>query len=255
MCRRALNRAFPEVTVMETYRVCLIESKMTKFHCLILMQLFEWCHYMITSKKPQSPDVISGVGSKGTLDSSYTNQLSEHYKTCIPAYSSEYEEASKRATIMRKKNQFQDKSSWNPMGRDLISDERILLMGPSKEVIFYKSLSITDSTTKRVIQYSVQPSDMRQARCNSSFVFVKDTNEESSQPQYGSIVSLFTHTFTQTYYWAILDFFTPASYNTECSMWHVPAEPFLKRTVIPLDHLSYPLVVAYENEQSYNYSS
>ena len=77
MCSRALNRAFPEVTVMET---CLIESKMTKFHCLILMQIFEWCHYMITSKKPHSPDVISGVGSKGTLDSSYTNQLSERIK-------------------------------------------------------------------------------------------------------------------------------------------------------------------------------
>ena len=50
------------------------------------------------------------------------------------------------------------------MGRDLISDERILLMGPSKEVIFYKSQSITNSTTKPVIQYSIQPSDMRQAR-------------------------------------------------------------------------------------------
>ena len=231
--------------------------ELNQIQCSILMQIFEWCHYMITSKNPQTSGVICGMGSKGTLNSSYTNQLSEHYKKCIPVYSkilSEYEEESRRATTKRKKNQFPDKCSWNPMGKVLTSDERILLVGPLNELTFYKSLSITDSTTKRVIQYSVES---MQARCNSSFVYVKDSSEESSQPQFGCIFSLFTHFFTELQYWAILDCFAPASYNTECSMWHVPAEPFLRRTIIPLDHLSYPLVVACENKQNWflNFSS
>jgi len=164
---------------------------------------------------------------------------------------SEYEEASRRATTKRKKNQNPDKSSWNPMGEYLTFDERILLVGPANEVTFYKSLSISHPTTKRVIQCGFISSDIVPARCNSSFVYVKDRSEESSQPQFGRILSLYTHLFTQTYYWAIIDRFTPASYHTEYSMWHVPVEHFLKRSIIPLDHLSYPVVIACANKQKY----
>lgn len=227
------------------------------------MQVFEWCNYMMRSKEPQIPKsiVTSGMGTKGIVDSAYRDQLHAHYKRSITGYSkilNEYEMASRRAKTTRKKNEFQDKSLWNPTGRQLTSDERILLLGPSNDVIFYKLLSVHDSATNRTIQYSIRPSDMKQPGCNSSFVYLKK-HSGSAHPQFASIVKLFAHKFTETYYWAVLDFYPHATYNSNCNMWYVQASlPFIKRDVIPLDHLSYPLVVAYENKQHYwflNYAS
>ena len=110
-----------------------------------------------------------------------------------------------------------------------------------------------DSATNWTIQYNIRPSDMKQAGCNSSFVNLKN-HSGSAHPQFASIVKLLAQKITETYYWAVLDFFPHASYNSYCNMnmRYVQASlPFIKRDVIPLDHLSFPLVEAYENKQHY----
>ena len=88
------------------------------------------------------------------------------------------------------------------------------------------------------------------ARARNSFVFLKESCGGERSPQFGLIVSLFAHTFTKITYWALLDFSPKANYNTDCKMWYVSAAipSHMQRSIIPLDNLSYPLVVAFEDE-------
>ena len=53
------------------------------------MQAFEWCNYMMRSKEPQIPKsiVTSGMGTKGIVDSAYSDELHAHYKRSITGYS------------------------------------------------------------------------------------------------------------------------------------------------------------------------
>ena len=113
----------------------------------------EWCSYRVYSKGQKDSNssvVTSGVASKGVLESMYMDQLQAHCKKFIAAYSpivDEYDRACIRAATGRSKSSFPDKSVWNPLGRNLTPTERLLLLGPTNDVIFYKSFYIRDPNT------------------------------------------------------------------------------------------------------------
>ena len=193
--------------------------------------------------------ITSSFGREGCLESMYMDQLQLYYKKFDAAYLAivnEYERACIRATTTRSRSELAEKSLWNPPGRTLTSGERYLLLGPSSTVIFYTNLTVCDPNTYRLIRYS----SLGSSSSTSSFVFLKESdNSGSVHPQFGSIVSLFGHTFTETTFWAVLDFFAQPTYNNDCKLWYVPiSEPFIQRSIIPLNSISYPLVVAKENE-------
>ena len=113
----------------------------------------------------QGTVVTYGVGSKGVLESMYMDQLQAHCKKFIAAYSAivdEYDRACIRAATGRSKSSFPDKSVWNPLGRNLTSTERLLLLGLTNDVIFYKSFYIRDPNTYRCITYGIQLLEIRE---------------------------------------------------------------------------------------------
>ena len=80
---------------------------------------------------------------------------------------------------------------------------------------------------------------------SSSFVSL-ERGQESTIPKFGCILSLFSHTCTETTVWALLEVFTQTTYDTDCNMCHVPVNTPVEKTVVMLQSqcLSSPLVVA-----------
>lgn len=67
-------------------------------------------------------------------------------------------------------------------------------------------------------------------------------------PIFGVIVA-FSHSFAQSkYFWAVVEQFTTAKYDNELKMWHVSITA-TRSSLVMLDHLSYPLVVAIDESQ------
>lgn len=145
-----------------------------------------------------------------------------------------------------KKLTFPDKSSWNPTVRSLSPTERLLLLGPMNDVLYYQSFCVRDPNTNRCVTYGIHQPGIAQAK--NSFVFLKETCDSGRIPQFGLIVSLFTHTFAEITYWALLDLFLKANYDTDSKMWYVTNGTSCKTAIFPLDSLFPPLVVAQECE-------
>ena len=83
MCRCALNRAYPENTVMETYRVYnLIFYDFTIIVATCISQIFKWCNYMMYSRKDHDSSlvIISSEQTERELMLSYFDNMDEHYK-------------------------------------------------------------------------------------------------------------------------------------------------------------------------------
>ena len=152
-----------------------------------------------------SRSVITSTGVERDLDQTYINKLDMHYKHSVAGYSDivkEYKEECNRA------RKAVEKSLWDPPERELSSNERILLMGPPSSATFYKRLSVRDPASNRLIHYTIRPVS-KISQCDSSFVCLKD-DSGYFHPQFGSVVSLFAHTFSETSYWAELDLFSQA---------------------------------------------
>ena len=64
--------------------------------------------------------------------------------------------------------------------------------------------------------------------------------------KFGSIVSLFAHTFTETY-WAEVDLYSQACRESDCGIWFTSSICTM-RDILLLDNLSYPLKVALDND-------
>lgn len=123
------------------------------------LQVFEWCHYLVFSKleKRDSTIITSGVANIGVLQPEHLEELHAHYKLTNLQYTSildEYNRAHIRASNSRNKSQFPDKQLWNPPGKFLTEDERILLLGPSSDIVYYRKLLLCDANTKRMIHFS-----------------------------------------------------------------------------------------------------
>ena len=79
--------------------------------------------------------------------------------------------------------------------------------------------------------------------------FVSFHTPDQTTPQFGCVISLFRHTFAQrNYFWAIVHQFQAPAYDSELNMpyvsLHVP-----QSVILPLDKVSYPLVVAFDDDQ------
>ena len=123
-------------------------------------------------------------------------------------------------------------------------------MGPSNEVFYYKKIAVRDENTNRLSYYSTKPADLNSVKMTSSFVCL-GRGEESSIPKFGCILSLFSHTFTETTFWALLEVFTQTNFDTDCNMWHVPVNSPVQKTVVMIRSqcLSSPLVAAYDEDE------
>lgn len=125
--------------------------------------------------------ITGGRASEGILQSKYMGDLHDHYKKFFSAYSTivhKYEVACTRASAARKKLTFPDKSSWNPTGRSLSPTERLLLLGPVNDVLYYQSFCVRDPNTNRCVTYGIHQPGIAQAK--NSFVFLKETCEYPS---------------------------------------------------------------------------
>ena len=111
----------------------------------------------------------------------------------------------------------------NPPGRVLSSFERELLIGPLRDVSYFKKLTVRDLITNRAIEYScinvpILPSDV--PKQSSAFVLVH--SKRHTMPQFGAVTSLFVHTFAnKSYFWTVVHQFTTPVYDHELTMWHV----------------------------------
>ena len=179
------------------------------------------------------------------LPQEHLEELCAHYKQSNLRYSSildEYSRAHTRALNSRNKTQFPDKQLWNPPGKLLTEEERTLLVGPSSDIVYYHKLILCDTNTKRMIHFSAK---IPEAKVCSSYVFLKD---HATPPRFGCILSLFSHSFSEVTFWALLDVYQDATYDKECKMWHVPVDKQpSERCIKLLNCVSYPLVVACDN--------
>ena len=145
---------------------------------------------------------------------------------------------------------FQTKIMWNPPGKLLTSAERNTLLGPSNDVVYYKKFILCDSNTKWMIHFSTKTPLFKEAKISSSFVSLKECG---TPPRFGCIVSLFTHSFAEVTFWAVLDIYPEAINDNYCKMWNVPLDrPPSDRLVLCI---SYPLVVAHEDTTSWFFNN
>ena len=167
--------------------------------------------------------------------------MDEHYKHSIVEYSDIVQDHNKECKRGRKK---ENKSLWNPPGRKLGSNERPLLSVPPSSTTFFNKLSLRDPVSNRVICYNIRPIG-KINKSDSSFVYLKD-DSGYLHSQIGSIVSLFAHTFTETYYWAEVDLYSQACRDSDCGILFTSS--CTMRDIFLLDNLSYPLTVALDND-------
>lgn len=197
---------------------------------------------MIHSKKSDIVSVITSVGTEIIPDQKIMDKLDMYYQISVPGYSDILDEYKKD---LRRSKHSEARSLWNPPCRNLSSEERNLIQGLQRMINVYKFIFVRDPKTNRSIRYS---SKDKMSHKDSSFVFLKE-NSEQFLPIFGSIVTIFSHTFVETTYWVELILFNQASYDIDCKMWHASIDFQKDKQVFPLSQISYPLTVAYEQEQ------
>ena len=200
--------------------------------------------------------IICGTFTEGSLPPHQISEITKQYKESVSEYAAiltEYENSAERATNYREKSVFPNKEVWNPPGRTLNSFERELLVGPSMNVAYFKKLTVRDKITNRLIEYSCINTPIvlsNVPKQSSSFVSFHSPNQ--TNPQFGCVISLFRHTFAQSnYFWAIVQQFAAPAYDSELNMPYVSLQNVhvAQSVILPLDKVSYPLVVAFDDDQ------
>lgn len=211
-------------------------------------QIFEWCNYMrLSGRLPAEPklDRILSTSRNGVLTTSQVSQLDKVYREKIERYSSlitEYECEKRKAVTNRCFNSFLTPARWEPPTRSLSDTERDLIKGPTKQVIFFKKVSIRNECTGRLMEYSASDSEIDEVRTRSSYVAMLEQNTT-----FARIKSLFSHSFSNTdFNWAIVEVFKSAAFDYESRMWSVPLTGIANVQCTLLTTLSDPLVVAVE---------
>ena len=201
--------------------------------------------------------VVSALSTPDVVSEMEVSEMQSQYGQLISVYArilSEYEKASKAAANTRTKSLFPSKHTWNPVGRTLTSSEREMLNGPSQHVNVYKKLSVRDKDTNRLIEYSSTDVELiphNIPKQSSSFVTI-NAADERSKPLFGVVVKLFSHSFAQnTFYWAVIQQFAEPVFDSELKMWHVcvDVDHTYTSSLIMLPNLSYPLVVAVDDNE------
>ena len=177
-------------------------------------------------------------------------ELNSYYLKKLPNYAAlmdEYEKEKQRSITSRRKSTFPSKENWKPPARELLPDEKELLLGPSKSVSMLKRLQIRAMRTGRWITYSATKYE-QSSRVSSSYVALNLV--ENRTPQFGQITRIFSHTFARcdTIFVEISLFDTPMLDN-DTSMWTVPL-PSRTTTITSVQDISQPLVIAREEDEN-----
>lgn len=191
--------------------------------------------------------VICGMPTEDLLPPHQVSEITRQYKESVSEYAAiltEYANSAERATNYREKSVFPSKEVWNPLGRTLNSFERELLVGPSMSVAYFEKLTVRDKVTNRLIEYScINVTIVSSNVPKQSSSFVSFHSPDQTTPQFGCVISLFRHTLAQrNYFWTS---FKPQhmTVNLICHM--CPCRTYMYH----LDKVSYPLVVAFDDEQ------
>ena len=86
---------------------------------------------------------------------------------------------------------FPSQENWKPPARELLPDEKELLLGPSKSVSMLKRLQMRAMTTGRWITYSASKYE-QSSRVSSSYVSLNLVEN-----RIGQITRIFSHTFAR----------------------------------------------------------
>ena len=194
--------------------------------------------------------ITHATTSTACLNTSQQKAVDEFYMRKLPEYKAllvEYESDQAHYSRKRMKSLFPTKQEWNPRGRELCFNERLLLCGPPPEITLLKQVEIYMSSKNRWIVYSNVPLHEKRSRAASCYVQV---NQDKSKPQFGCIKQLFTNSFAETNtVFATLNTFGPPSCDEESEIWFVSGD-ITGTVLLPLEEISEPLVIARENESS-----
>ena len=197
-------------------------------------------------KQEQKPEMVSVPRRQpeGNLSAPQVLELDTAYQDLLPQFSKliiEFKQDMKRC---RRSANFSGRKTWTPQARQLFTIEQMLLEGPEDKITFLKRLSVRDSKTGRMITYTCTPSDTETSQVDSSYVAVSI----EAVLQFGRILSLFEHKFAdKNYTWANVALYEVPTKDGDTRFWNVQGTA-RKNCLVPLEKLSYPLVVAVESE-------
>ena len=204
----------------------------------ISLHIHEWCQYMVASGRVDFP-AESTVGTEqseeaSVLSDQHLQLLDKTYQAMFPEYkhlSDEYEIALRKARNARKLSTFPPRSEWKMSLFPPGSTEREMLVGCKPNITLLKKLVITDQHTHR----------QTTARHCSSYVQV--TSYTSPTPTFGHIKSLFHHEFAgRVSQMAILNKYVDVYKHLESGLWWTLLKTVTEDIVVPMCHLSPPLV-------------
>ena len=189
------------------------------------------------------------INSIKELTSKELKQLDGYYLEEIPEYTvlmTEYNKERKKSISSRRKSLFPSKEKWTPPARELTSYEQELLLGPSPTVTLLRRVQICDIRSRRWVTYSAAESE-QSMRVSSSYVSTKHFTDGS--PQFGRITRIFSHSFAKQHtIFVHLSLYSTPTLNTDVNMWSAPALASGSTTLLPVSDVSYPLVVAREDD-------
>ena len=202
------------------------------------------------SLKKSDKDTTSTIATSQLTDVEL-NLLDAFYRETNPRYSMlcrEYEHALQQAKNARNKSTFPKMPQWIPAQGYQMGDKE-LLCGPQNHIHVYKKMSREDVQTGRMVFYSSEQYETFPSRHLCSFVRVLKDGL-ICYPVLGRIKKLFSHQFGSCVYkLAVLQHFDSPQRDVESRLWVVNlTRPHDHLSVVPLDILSHPLVVAFENQ-------
>lgn len=182
--RRVHNRRYPELTVVETYR------------------LYEWAHSLqISGDLPDNALLhlndteqvdSTAVQVSTELSSDQFLHLQHHYQETVPLYKnlcSRYETARKRAQVRHELRKFPSMSCWTPTTGPHLTLEETKMQNISGDVVRLGRYTYRDPHGRAV---TLTSKDADTKSSTSSYVFVHQPDDSN---MFGQIEFLFMHTF------------------------------------------------------------
>ena len=242
--RRALNRRYPESTVIETYR------------------LHEWTHFLqITHQLPQGcltdmndeNEPVEKPGSSRVecyLDSTQHKELTAYYASQNSSYLSlckRYERERNKAAKRHQLKRFIAISDYKPSTGPLLTEnETELCMGPTPTVSLLR-LHQKEDQHGRIITFSSKQSESSSAKTCSSYIHVE-------QPfLFGQIQFMFNHSFAgNSNQFAYVKWYASHETDPKTRLIYVDTrETSNHNPIIPLCNLLKPLIHAFDLDFSY----
>lgn len=223
----------------------------------LIMQIFEWCQYMVMSGKCIITDYDPSTTStrEESLCDNVFSLLLDVYRKDIPRYGAlteEYKLNLKKAENARRKSSFPDMKNWIPSG-GLKDGDLELLQGPTNCAIVNERLVIENVNTGRLVTYAAFDGDLLRplAEVRCSFSFIRIITDEDL-PTFARIKMCLSHTFAGSSHKLLLVYpFPIPQLDAESNIWWVSFDPNQqeepdKAVILPVTSVSPPIVVAWE---------